>query len=161
MVVDRAQLWLFFLVTTIGTVGILMDAPHIFEFVDQDRIIDIYRGKWKVLCCQKRLQKSRRWRQGLATCVNLEKVFNKKNGDDEISRLTIWSKTQWSGIWQSWLPDFLVLGRNSAKSRERKRVGRFFKKPARRCGCCPGVRGLGFLLLMEGFSQRRIVYILI
>merc|ERR1719412_1688871 len=45
MVVDRAQLWLFFLVTTIGTVGILMDAPHIFEFVDQDRIIDIYRGK--------------------------------------------------------------------------------------------------------------------
>ena len=45
MVVDRAQLWLFFLVTTIGTVGILMDAPHIFEFVDQDKIIDIYRGK--------------------------------------------------------------------------------------------------------------------
>ena len=32
-------------VTTIGTVGILMDAAHIFEFVDQDRIIDIYRGK--------------------------------------------------------------------------------------------------------------------
>jgi len=45
MVVDRAQLWVFFLVTTIGTVGILMDAPHIFEFVDQDKIIDIYRGK--------------------------------------------------------------------------------------------------------------------
>jgi len=45
MVVDRLQLWIFFLVTTIGTVGILMDAPHIFEFVDQDRIIDIYRGK--------------------------------------------------------------------------------------------------------------------
>ena len=49
MVVDRAQLWIFFLVTTIGTIGILMDAPHIFEFVDQDRIIDIYRGKWKVI----------------------------------------------------------------------------------------------------------------
>lgn len=47
MVVDRAQLWIFFLVTTIGTIGILMDAPHIFEFVDQDKIIDIYRGKWK------------------------------------------------------------------------------------------------------------------
>ena len=45
MVVDRAQLWIFFLITTIGTVGILMDAPHIFEFVDQDKIIDIYRGK--------------------------------------------------------------------------------------------------------------------
>jgi len=49
MVVDRAQLWIFFLVTTIGTIGILMDAPHMFEFVDQDRIIDIYRGKWKVI----------------------------------------------------------------------------------------------------------------
>jgi hypothetical protein len=23
-----------------------MDAPHIFEYVDQDRIIEIYRGKW-------------------------------------------------------------------------------------------------------------------
>jgi hypothetical protein len=45
MVVDRAQLWLFFLVTTIGTIGILMDAPHIFEYVDQDVIIDHYRGK--------------------------------------------------------------------------------------------------------------------
>merc|ERR1712088_1252687 len=33
------HLWIFFLVTTIGTIGILMDAPHIFEFVDQDKII--------------------------------------------------------------------------------------------------------------------------
>ena len=45
MVVDRVQLWLFFFVTTVGTVGILMDAPHIFEYVDQDKIIDLYRGK--------------------------------------------------------------------------------------------------------------------
>jgi hypothetical protein len=45
MVVDRLQLWVFFLVTTIGTIGILMDAPHIFEFVDQDKMINIYRGK--------------------------------------------------------------------------------------------------------------------
>lgn len=57
MVVDRAQLWLFFLVTTIGTVGILMDAPHIFEFVDQDRIIDIYRGKWKSAVSPKKVAK--------------------------------------------------------------------------------------------------------
>ena len=78
MVVDRAQLWLFFLVTTIGTVGILMDAPHIFEFVDQDRIIDIYRGKWKSAVSPERVQKLRRSRRG----VNLEKVFD-KNGDDE------------------------------------------------------------------------------
>ncbi|BES90987.1 nicotinic acetylcholine receptor [Nesidiocoris tenuis] len=45
MVIDRLQLVLFFIVTTAGTVGILMDAPHIFEYVDQDRIIEIYRGK--------------------------------------------------------------------------------------------------------------------
>ena len=45
MVVDRLQLYVFFIVTTVGTVGILMDAPHIFEYVDQDKIIDIYRGK--------------------------------------------------------------------------------------------------------------------
>jgi nicotinic acetylcholine receptor len=43
MVVDRLQLYVFFLVTTVGTIGILMDAPHIFEYVDQDKIIDIYR----------------------------------------------------------------------------------------------------------------------
>ncbi|KAJ0182521.1 hypothetical protein K1T71_001890 [Dendrolimus kikuchii] len=45
MVIDRLQLYIFFIVTTAGTVGILMDAPHIFEYVDQDRIIEIYRGK--------------------------------------------------------------------------------------------------------------------
>nr|QRN45444.1 nicotinic ACH-beta2 receptor [Carausius morosus] len=45
MVIDRLQLYIFFLVTTAGTIGILMDAPHIFEYVDQDRIVEIYRGK--------------------------------------------------------------------------------------------------------------------
>ena len=45
MVVDRLQLYVFFIVTTVGTIGILMDAPHIFEYVDQDKIIDLYRGK--------------------------------------------------------------------------------------------------------------------
>ena len=45
MVIDRLQLYLFFIVTTAGTIGILMDAPHIFEYVDQDRIIETYRGK--------------------------------------------------------------------------------------------------------------------
>ncbi|KAL1110186.1 hypothetical protein AAG570_008263 [Ranatra chinensis] len=45
MVIDRLQLFIFFIVTTAGTIGILMDAPHIFEYVDQDRIIEIYRGK--------------------------------------------------------------------------------------------------------------------
>ncbi|KAH1023169.1 hypothetical protein HUJ04_012425 [Dendroctonus ponderosae] len=45
MVIDRLQLYMFFIVTTAGTVGILMDAPHIFEYVDQDKIIEIYRGK--------------------------------------------------------------------------------------------------------------------
>nr|WUR05320.1 nicotinic acetylcholine receptor beta 1 subunit [Orius laevigatus] len=45
MVIDRLQLVIFFIVTTAGTIGILMDAPHIFEYVDQDKIIEIYRGK--------------------------------------------------------------------------------------------------------------------
>ena len=45
MVIDRLQLYLFFAVTTAGTIGILMDAPHIFEYVDQDKIIDIYQGR--------------------------------------------------------------------------------------------------------------------
>ncbi|CAG0899685.1 unnamed protein product [Darwinula stevensoni] len=45
MVIDRLQLYIFFAVTTAGTIGILMDAPHIFEYVDQDKIIEIYRGK--------------------------------------------------------------------------------------------------------------------
>lgn len=46
MVIDRLQLYIFFAVTTAGTIGILMDAPHIFEYVDQDKIIETYRGKW-------------------------------------------------------------------------------------------------------------------
>lgn len=46
MVIDRLQLFIFFIVTTAGTVGIIMDAPHIFDYVDQDKIIEIYRGKW-------------------------------------------------------------------------------------------------------------------
>ena len=45
MVIDRLQLYIFFAVTTAGTIGILMDAPHIFEYVDQDTIVDTYRGK--------------------------------------------------------------------------------------------------------------------
>ena len=45
MVTDRLQLYIFFLVMTAGTIGILMDAPHIFEYVDKDRIIEIYQGK--------------------------------------------------------------------------------------------------------------------
>ena len=45
MVIDRLQLYLFFVVTTAGTIGILMDAPYIFEYVDQDTIIKTYQGR--------------------------------------------------------------------------------------------------------------------
>ena len=38
MVIDRFQLYLFLAVTIGGTVGILINAPHIFEYVDQDKI---------------------------------------------------------------------------------------------------------------------------
>ena len=43
MVIDRLQLYLFFIVTTAGTVSILTKAPHIFEYVDQDKIIELNR----------------------------------------------------------------------------------------------------------------------
>ena len=42
MVIDRLQLFIFLAVTIGGTIGILIDAPHIFEFIDQqDRIAKI------------------------------------------------------------------------------------------------------------------------
>lgn len=50
MVIDRLQLYVFFAVTTFGTIAILLDAPHIFEYVDQDKVIEIHKGKssWEV-----------------------------------------------------------------------------------------------------------------
>ena len=42
MVIDRLQLFIFLAVTIGGTIGILIDAPHIFEFIDQEsRIAEI------------------------------------------------------------------------------------------------------------------------
>jgi hypothetical protein len=38
MVIDRLQLYIFLAVTIGGTVGILINAPDIFDFVDQDEI---------------------------------------------------------------------------------------------------------------------------
>ena len=38
MVIDRLQLYIFLAVTIGGTVGILINAPYIFEYVDQDKI---------------------------------------------------------------------------------------------------------------------------
>jgi len=43
MVIDRLQLYVFFAVTTAGTIGILINAPHIFEYVDQDKVVKMYR----------------------------------------------------------------------------------------------------------------------
>jgi hypothetical protein len=40
MVIDRLQLWVFLGVTIGGTVGILIDVPHIFDYVDQAKIVD-------------------------------------------------------------------------------------------------------------------------
>jgi len=36
MVIDRLQLFVFLAVTIGGSIGILIDAPHIFEFIDQE-----------------------------------------------------------------------------------------------------------------------------
>ena len=38
MVIDRLQLYIFVLVTIGGTAGILINSPHIFDYVDQDEI---------------------------------------------------------------------------------------------------------------------------
>ena len=38
MVIDRLQLYIFLAVTIGGTIGILISAPHIFTYVDQDKI---------------------------------------------------------------------------------------------------------------------------
>ena len=35
LVIDRLQLFIFFMVTVIGTAWILFDVPHIFENLDQ------------------------------------------------------------------------------------------------------------------------------
>ena len=44
MVIDRLQLYVFLSVTIGGTVGILINAPHIFEYIDQKEVIDSLNG---------------------------------------------------------------------------------------------------------------------
>lgn len=43
MTIDRLQLILFFLGTTIGTVYIFLKAPHIFQSVDQDKVMEMHK----------------------------------------------------------------------------------------------------------------------
>ena len=38
-VIDRLQLYVFLAIIIAGTVGILIHAPHIFDFIDQSDII--------------------------------------------------------------------------------------------------------------------------
>ncbi|OAF71703.1 hypothetical protein A3Q56_00539 [Intoshia linei] len=38
MVIDRLQFYIFLIVTIDGTISIVINAPHIFEFVNQDKI---------------------------------------------------------------------------------------------------------------------------
>ncbi|XP_052277536.1 acetylcholine receptor subunit beta-like 1 isoform X2 [Dreissena polymorpha] len=45
-VIDRLLLYIFLCVTVLGTVCILMQAPHILEYVDQDQIIQDIISKW-------------------------------------------------------------------------------------------------------------------
>ena len=39
-VLDRLLLYVFLTVTIVGSMGILLNAPHILEYVNQDQIID-------------------------------------------------------------------------------------------------------------------------
>lgn len=41
MTIDRLQLYLFSLGTTVGTLYIFLAAPHLFEVVDQDKLIQL------------------------------------------------------------------------------------------------------------------------
>jgi len=38
VVIDRVQLYVFLVVTVVGSAVLLTNAPHIFEFIDQDEI---------------------------------------------------------------------------------------------------------------------------
>ena len=38
VVIDRLQLYIFLVVTVVGSAVLLTNAPHIFEIVDQDEI---------------------------------------------------------------------------------------------------------------------------
>ena len=46
MVIDRMLLLFFFGITTGGTVGIILSAPHVFDFVDQDLVIKQLNNKY-------------------------------------------------------------------------------------------------------------------
>ncbi|KHJ98277.1 hypothetical protein OESDEN_01738 [Oesophagostomum dentatum] len=46
MVIDRLLLLLFFGVTLGGTLGIICSAPHVFDFVDQEKIIKQLNAKY-------------------------------------------------------------------------------------------------------------------
>lgn len=47
-VIDRLLLYIFLFVTVFGTIGLLMQAPHILEYVDQDQIIQDIIQKWNL-----------------------------------------------------------------------------------------------------------------
>jgi nicotinic acetylcholine receptor, invertebrate len=44
MVIDRLQLYIFLAVTVAGTMGILINAPHIYDYVDQDTMIALLKA---------------------------------------------------------------------------------------------------------------------
>uniref|UniRef100_A0A158PB79 Neur_chan_memb domain-containing protein n=1 Tax=Angiostrongylus cantonensis TaxID=6313 RepID=A0A158PB79_ANGCA len=46
MVIDRLLLLLFFGITLGGTLGIICSAPHVFDFVDQEKIIKKLKAKY-------------------------------------------------------------------------------------------------------------------
>lgn len=43
-VIDRFLLYIFLTVTIGGTIGILINAPHIFEYVEQDKVIELIKN---------------------------------------------------------------------------------------------------------------------
>lgn len=46
-VIDKLLLVIFLIVTTAGTMGIFLKAPHIFEAVNQDEILSVMNENWR------------------------------------------------------------------------------------------------------------------
>jgi nicotinic acetylcholine receptor len=47
MIIDRLLLYVFFGVTLGGTLGILLSAKNVFEFIDQKQIIEKLQDQYK------------------------------------------------------------------------------------------------------------------
>lgn len=53
-----------------------MDAPHIFEYVDQDKIIEMYRGKWGIFMEKKNVTNYKDKKTAVNPVYNIINIFS-------------------------------------------------------------------------------------